>query len=104
MESLQAVGCRRTVTKPPLDATLAHSEACARCPLCYFSHGRSVVSEPAQRDSSGEPLESMAGGPDSTQVPLPEDENNFDLFGPADTAGAGGTGQSQQPVPPGPAQ
>ena len=46
----------------------------------------------------------MASGPDSTQVPLPEDENDFDLFGPADTAGAGGTGQPQQPVPPGPAQ
>ena len=46
----------------------------------------------------------MASGPDSTQVPLPEDDNDFDLFGPADTAGAGGTGQPQQPVPPGPAQ
>ena len=34
----------------------------------------------------------MASGPDSTQVPLPEDDNDFDLFGPADTAGAGGTG------------
>ena len=43
----------------------------------------------------------MASGPDSTQVPLPEDDNDFDLFGPADT---GGTGQPQQPVPPGPAQ
>ena len=37
-------------------------------------------------------------------MPLPEDDNDFDLFGPADTAGAGGTGQPQQPVPPGPAQ
>ena len=46
----------------------------------------------------------MANGPDSTQVPLPEDDNDFDLFGPADIAGAGGTGQPQQPVPPGPAQ
>ena len=46
----------------------------------------------------------MASGFDSTQVPLPEDDNDFDLFGPADTAGAGGTGQPQQPVPPGPAQ
>ena len=40
----------------------------------------------------------MASGPDSTQVPLSEDENDFDLFGPADTAGAGGTGQPQQPL------
>ena len=46
----------------------------------------------------------MANGPDSTQVPLPEDDNDFDLFGPAETAGAGGTDQPQQPVPPGPAQ
>ena len=31
-------------------------------------------------------------------------DNDFDLFGPVDTAGAGRTGQPQQPVPPGPAQ
>ena len=46
----------------------------------------------------------MANAPDSTQVPLPEDENDFDLFGPADAAGATGTSPSQQPVPPGPSQ
>ena len=63
-----------------------------------------MVSEPAQNDSSSEPLKAMANAPDSTQVPLPEDENDFDLFGPADAAGATRTSQSQQPVPPGPAQ
>ena len=63
-----------------------------------------MVSEPAQNDSSSEPLKAMANAPDSTQVPLPEDENDFDLFGPADAAGATGTSPSQQPVPPGPAQ
>ena len=46
----------------------------------------------------------MAGGADSTQVPLPEDDNDFDLFGPANTASADGPGPAQQqPVPPGPA-
>ena len=63
-----------------------------------------MVSEPAQNNSSSEPLKAMANAFDSTQVPLPEDENDFDLFGPADAAGATGTSQSQQPVPPGRAQ
>ena len=63
-----------------------------------------MVSEPAQNDSSSEPLKAMAGVPDSTSVPLPEDENDFDLFGPPDAAGAAGASQPQQPVPPGPAQ
>ena len=34
----------------------------------------------------------------------PEDENDFDLFGPVDAAGATGTSPSLQPVPPGPSQ
>ena len=37
-------------------------------------------------------------------MPLPEDENDFDLFGPANAAGATGTSPSLQPVPPGPSQ
>ena len=55
-----------------------------------------MVSEPAQNDSSSEPLKAMAGVPDSTSVPLPEDENDFDLFGPPDAAGAAGASQPQQ--------
>ena len=63
-----------------------------------------MVSEHAQNDSSSKSLKAMANAPDSTQVPLPEDENDFDLFGPPDAAGAAGASQPQQPVPPGPAQ
>ena len=76
-------------------------EACARCLLCFFSHGSGAWS--LNPDSSGEPEEAMASGSDSTQVPLPEDDNDFDCLD-QQTALVETELESQQPVPPGPAQ
>ena len=43
-------------------------------------------------------------GVDSTNVPLPEDENDFDLFGPPNNSGGASGSQTQPPVTPGAAQ
>ena len=75
----------------------------AACCATFHMVAERGLLNPLRRNSSSEPLKAMAGV-DSTNVPLPEDENDFDLFGPPDPAGGAGASQPQQPVPPGPAQ